>query len=143
MLQRLWVVLLAISLLAGCGRGGKAQQEAQVRGVVEEYVTAIAQREYSHALSLTTGDAAAALEQLIPVLQALEYSSALSELETRVLELDTDRAEVEATYTQEQTIPDLGTSLTQYRLRYWLAPVGGQWKIYRVATVAKTAQRSE
>lgn len=127
------IVLTAALLLAGC-RGGKVD-EAMLKGVVEQYVTAVASQQFDRAAEVTTGDAAAALLQLRPLLEELEYKSEVRNLSVRVLEADEEEARLEATYVLEQTIPDLGTTVGEYRVRYWLAPVEGKWRIFQVATV--------
>lgn len=134
-----WTVLGALALFAaGCR---DRVDEAALKGAVEQYITSVATRQFDRALDVLTGDAAAALLQMRPMLEVLEYTSQVRDLKVRILEADAEEARLEATYTLEQTIPDLGTSVSVMRVRYWLAPVEGRWRIFRIATVEQHEQQ--
>lgn len=78
-----------------------------------------------------TGDALVVFQGLFPLLEALEYESTVSDLEVTVLRIDNNAAELEARYVLTQTMPDLGTSVAQYRVRYSLAPADEQWRTFQ------------
>jgi len=134
------LAVLMTVLASGCG---ERVDEAAVKGAVEQYVTSVATRQFDRAMDVLTGDAAAALLQMRPMLEVLEYNSEVRDLQVRVLEADEEEARLEATYTLEQTVPDLGTTVTRYRVRYWLAPVEDRWRIFRIATVEQHEQQPE
>ncbi|HCC32652.1 MAG TPA: hypothetical protein DEQ28_01940 [Clostridiales bacterium] len=130
------VVCVVLLLLAAVARFRPAGGEQErVQAVVELFCQALAGRNYDALLSVLTGDALAAMEYLLPVLEASGAETALHDLQVHVREIRRDTAVAEARYVQEQRVPGHGTTVQRMVVLFEFVLLEGQWRIARITRV--------
>lgn len=133
-MRKLLVLMLIVGLLgAGCGR--PSEEKAMVE-VARAFTEAVASKTFEVAWPLTRDREAATLLQDIPMMIALQGERKIENTYFYVDYLDGNRGSVIATYTQTETVPDVGTSRGEFKMVYEMKKVGKEWKIVDVAQLS-------
>ena len=132
-------IIVLVALLGTCLTGCKSRSFTTEQALVDlakQYNDLMAAKSYDKVLPLLTGDQLTAMQNALPVLVAAGPS-----IETKVqdwqakcdlMNRDKTRASVTATYTQQQTVKNVGTLAQQFTNVYEFAKIGDDWKIYSV-----------
>ena len=141
MLKRLpiTVCLATIVLLLLTGCGDDKVLESQLKDTSIKYITAWAAKDFETVMTLATGEALTALQQLAPALKGADYSNKIEGMSAKLdhINKSKDNAAVELTYTQEQTVPGYGTSVRKIDVMCNLKKINGEWKVYAVNLISE------
>ncbi|MGB9881131.1 MAG: hypothetical protein ACPLRM_10245 [Anaerolineae bacterium] len=129
--------IVAAIVVSGCGRA--FTEEKKLVDLCRQYTLALAEKKIDQAAGLLTGEALEAMKFAAPIIEAAEVTTVIKNFEGKVGQMNKarDRAEVEASYIQEQTVEGYGTTVAEFSIVYYLKKVDKDWKIYSIRIVQK------
>ncbi len=133
-------MLIALVTESGCRRSFTL--EKQLVDKCKQYVEDLAAKRGEKVTEALTGDALEAWKMVGPMLLATNMTTTIKNFEGKVGQMNRaqDRAEVEATYIQEQVIEGFGTTVAEFSVVFQLKRIEQSWKIYAVQTVSKNSE---
>lgn len=136
-------VLVAAAMIAlalasvGCGRSFTLEKElvAKSQAFTQDFATG----RFEAVLSALTGDALESVKAALPLLQGANVETKVTDWTGKVdfMNRSRDRASVELSYIQEQTVPGYGTTTTKMDVVYDWKKLDGSWMIYEIKLVQK------
>lgn len=132
------ILTTTLLLLAGCEKRSFIEEKTLV-AMSQEYVENVAAKKFELVLPMLTGDALDGFRMSLPILEALEVTNKVSDFEAECdfMNRKNDRASVEVSYLQEQTIEGFGTSLVELNSVLEFKKLNNEWKIYEVKIIQK------
>lgn len=139
----LGVAFLTLAVLvAGCGKRSFVEEEKLVK-MTQDYVENVAAKKFDQVIPVLTGDALDGMRVSMPVLEAIKVTNKISDFAAKCdfMNRTNDRASVEATYLQQQTVENFGTATVEMDVVFDFKKLNGEWKIYSIKTVQKNERK--
>ncbi|MHB8927085.1 MAG: hypothetical protein ACYC9Q_05375 [Bacillota bacterium] len=136
MLVVVGIVALALTS-AGCGRSFTLEKELVSKS--QAFTQDFAARRFEAVLPVLTGDALESVKAALPLLQSANLETKVTDWSGKVdfMNRSKDRASVDLSYIQEQTVPGYGTTTTKMNVVYDWKKLAGAWRIYEIKLVHK------
>lgn len=122
---------------AGCGRSFVLEKDLVSRS--EAFTQDFTARKFESVLPVLTGDALESVKAALPLLQSADVETKVTDWNGKVdfMNRSKDRASVELSYIQEQTVAGYGTTTTKMDVVYDWKKLAGAWRIYEIKLVQK------
>jgi len=129
-------LVLAVAV-AGCGRSFVLEKDLVSKS--QAFTQDFAARKWEQVMPVLTGDALESVKAALPLLQSADVETKVTDWSGKVdfMNRSKDRASVELSYIQEQTVPGYGTTTTKMDVVYDWKQLAGAWKIYEIKLVQK------
>ncbi len=133
------VAAMVVLALVGAGCGRSFVLEKDLISKSQAFTQDFAARKFESVLPVLTGDALESVKAALPLLQSADVETKVTDWSGKVdcMSRSKDRASVEVTYTQEQTVPGYGTTTTKMDVVYDWKKLAGAWRIYEIKLVQK------
>lgn len=141
MLRKVFAVIVATGLLAGCGRSYVAERELEK--LATTYVQQVTAGKFDEAAKMLTGEAQQAAALAFPLLKAVPAKQQLVEIEAKAEPVtgNKDRGAVKVTYRVRTEIEGYGTQTEKNVGLYEFIKQGDTWKIYRISLLSQEVQK--